>query len=208
MPIRVKEAADILQVSKGTVRNWCADGKLPYSLSAAGQKVFDRDELIRFKNKQLGIEEAPPRKLFYVRSSNKTDVTVEAQINKLEEAYGTPDKVFKDFASGLNENRKGLKQLLTEVEKDSNSKVVYVTNKDRLTRFGFSYLEQLLEKCNCEVIVLDADDTKEPHEVLMQDFMSLLASFSGKFYRLRGWEQRKKFLRDVTEEVENHEKAK
>lgn len=67
--------------------------------------------------------------------------------------------VFKDFASGLNENRKGLKQLLAEVERDSGPKVVYITNKDRLTRFGFSYLELLFEKCSCEVIVLDADDT-------------------------------------------------
>lgn len=54
--------------------------------------------------------------------------------------------------------------------------------------------------------MLDSDDTKEPHEVLMQDFMSLLASFSGKFYRLRGWEQRKKFLDDVQKEVDAHGK--
>ena len=40
----------------------------------------------------------------------------------------------------------------------------------------------------------------------MQDFMSLLASFSGKFYRLRGWEQRKKFLDDVQKEVDAHGK--
>ena len=39
----------------------------------------------------------------------------------------------------------------------------------------------------------------------MQDFMSLLASFSGKFYRIRGWEQRKKLLKDVNEEVAKHE---
>ena len=38
----------------------------------------------------------------------------------------------------------------------------------------------------------------------MQDFMSLLASFSGKFYRLRGWKQQQKFLKDVELEVVKH----
>ena len=79
---------------------------------------------------------------------------------------------------------------------------ICVTNKDRLTRFGFHYLDAFFSHLGVRVEVLDSDDTKEPHEVLMQDFMSLLASFSGKFYRLRGWEQRKRFLRDVEREVD------
>lgn len=52
--------------------------------------------------------------------------------------------------------------------------------------------------------VLDSDETKEPHKVLIQNFMSLLASFSGKFYRIRGWEQRKQFLHDVEQEIDHH----
>lgn len=204
MPLRVKEAAEILQVSSGTVRNWCHDGVLPYSLSAAGQKVFNRDELIAFKNKRLGIEEDKAQTLFYVRSSTHNDVTIATQLNKLTEAYGQADDIFRDNASGLNENRVGLKNLINHIGKDKTKKIVYVTNKDRLTRFGFSYLEQLFNKCNCDIVVLDNDETKEPHEVLMQDFMSLLASFSGKFYRLRGWEQKRKFLSYVTDEVDKH----
>lgn len=61
MPIRVKGAAEILQISPGTVRNWCANGKLNYSLSAAGQKVFDYDYLVHFKNEKLGITEEVSR---------------------------------------------------------------------------------------------------------------------------------------------------
>lgn len=205
MPIRVKDAAEILQVSPGTVRNWCADGKLDYSLSAAGQKVFDHDYLVRFKNERLGIVEEPEIKIFYARSSNSNDVTVDSQLEKLNKEYGDPDYFFTDNASGLNENRRGLKKLIALAEENSASKTLHITNKDRLTRFGFSYLEKLLDKCNCTIVVLDSDETKEPHEVLMQDFMSLLASFSGKFYRIRGWEQRRKFLDDVSREVEKHE---
>ena len=40
----------------------------------------------------------------------------------------------------------------------------------------------------------------------MQDFMSLFASFTGKFYRVRGYEQQKKFLEDIDNTIkEKHE---
>lgn len=80
---------------------------------------------------------------------------------------------------------------------------VCITNKDRLTRFGFSYLEELLTVYGAEVVVLDSADTREPHAVLMEDFMALLASFSGKFYRLRGWEQQRKLIDDVAKKLDN-----
>ena len=35
-PLRVSEAAKILQLSPGTVRNWCNEGKLEYELSISG----------------------------------------------------------------------------------------------------------------------------------------------------------------------------
>ena len=36
----------------------------------------------------------------------------------------------------------------------------------------------------------------------MEDFMSLWASFSGKFYRLRGWEQQRKLVDNVSKNLE------
>jgi hypothetical protein len=36
----------------------------------------------------------------------------------------------------------------------------------------------------------------------MEDFMSLLTSFSGKFYRLRGWEQQRKLVDKVSKNLE------
>ena len=85
---------------------------------------------------------------------------------------------------------------------------VYVTNKDRFSRFGMGYVEIFAPFHNTEIVVLDDDETKEPYEILLQDFMSLLASFSGKFYRLRGWKQQKKLLETVSKEVEIREQSK
>lgn len=213
MPIRVKGAATILGVSPGTVRNWCNQGKLPYHLSAANQRIFDKNELLEFKAAALGDEIAGKETVvFYIRSSNGNDVTMDTQEKKLREAYGEPDLVIKDKASGLNENRTGLKKLLTliaENPEDSSKTIkVCVTNRDRLSRFGTGYIELFAPFHNTEIVVLDSDDTKEPHEVLLQDFMSLLASFSGKFYRLRGWEQQKKLIEKISMEVERREHKK
>lgn len=203
-PIRVKQAAQFLGVSSSTVRAWCNTGRLPYSLSAAGQRIFDQRELEAFKNKRLGTPvHDRTNTVFYVRSSSGSDISVATQVEKLTTAFGTPSEVYSDKASGLNENRRGLNRLLRDAaEPDSAITRICVTNKDRLTRFGFHYLDVFFSHLGVRVEVLDSDDTKEPHEVLMQDFMSLLASFSGKFYRLRGWEQRKRFLRDVEREVD------
>lgn len=206
MPVRVKDAAEILGISAVTVRRWCNEGRLEYSLSAAGQRLFDEKYLRSIVKKINNIEESeePQKIVFYVRSSGGSDVSLETQIEKLTKSYGEAHKVFSDKSSGLNENRKGLKSLIEFCKKNDNV-VIYISNKDRLSRFGFSYLLEVFNLTGSKVVVLDSDETKEPHEVLMQDFMSLLASFSGKFYRIRGWEQRKKFLKDVNEEVAKHD---
>lgn len=213
MPIRVKEAAGILGVSPGTVRNWCKQGRLPYHLSAANQRIFDKQELVDFKLASLGKEvEKKEKVIFYIRSSNGNDVTMDTQEKKLREEYGEPDCIIKDKASGLNENRKGIKKLLTIIASnpvDSSEKIkVCVTNRDRLSRFGVGYVEIFAPFHNTEIVILDSDDTKEPHEILLRDFMGLLASFSGKFYRLRGWKQQKQLIEKVSLEVENHERKK
>lgn len=205
MSIRVTQAAEILGVTAQTVRNWCNDGRLDYSFSVAGQRVFNKEYLINLVNEKNGAQ-IEPEKIFYTRSSNGKDTLIKTQIDKLTASYGKPDNIYQDKASGLNENRKGLNQLITHIINSQKPIQLYITNKDRLTRFGYSYLEKMFNTHNCEIILLDNDETKEPHEILMQDFMSLLASFSGKFYRLRGWEQQKNFLKDVQNEVNNHGK--
>jgi putative resolvase len=49
--------------------------------------------------------------------------------------------VLEDVASGLNEERESLSKLFDLVE-ERRIRVVVVASKDRLTRFGFRYLER------------------------------------------------------------------
>ncbi len=45
---------------------------------------------------------------------------------------------------------------------------VYVTNKDRFSRFGMGYVEIFAPFHNTEIVVLDDDETKEPYEILLE----------------------------------------
>lgn len=50
--------------------------------------------------------------------------------------------------------------------------------------------------------MLNDNDQKSMHEELMDDFMSLIASFSGKYYRLRGNDNKKKFMNKAQEKLQ------
>ena len=77
---------------------------------------------------------------------------------------------------------------------------VAVTQADRLSRFGNAYLIELFDAYNVKLHVLFDEKSLNygfkhdlKHE-LMKDFMSLIASFSGRLYRLRSLENKVKLL--------------
>lgn len=89
-------------------------------------------------------------------------------------------KQVKEYASGLNEKRPKLWKLL-----DSHSEwdVLIVEHKDRLTRFGFSYIERLIESYGKEIIVINLTDEKE--DDLLEDLVSIITSFTARIYGQR-----------------------
>lgn len=186
---RVGEVAKLLNVSAPTIRHYTNTGVLGYSRSPNGQRVFLQEHIDEF----LGVISTEEMIGFYVRSSQGKQEQLDSQRSSLYQAYGEPVKVYSDKASGLSEKRRGLNSLLNDAERGKIT-VVCITQKDRLTRFGFLYLERLLKAYGVEIRVLGETTEKSLHDELLQDFMSLLASFSGKFYRLRGFEQQKQLL--------------
>jgi predicted site-specific integrase-resolvase len=83
----------------------------------------------------------------------------------------------------LNENRSGLQKVLQKIANQEISKVV-VEYKDRLARFGFSYLTAYTQAFGGEIIVMDQEEKDEQQE-LVDDLIAITTSFSARIYGTR-----------------------
>jgi putative resolvase len=88
-------------------------------------------------------------------------------------------KIVKEMGSGVNDGRKKLLALLA----DPSVTVIVVEHKDRLTRFGFKYIETLLAIQGRRIEVVNV--TENPIEDIIADFVSILYSFCAKLYGQR-----------------------
>ena len=84
-----------------------------------------------------------------------------------------PEKVYTDIASGMNEDRRGLTDMINDIIEGKVSKVV-ISHKDRLTRFGFGYLEKVFSKYNVEIEVVNLEDEKSFQEELTEDLIAII----------------------------------
>jgi putative resolvase len=87
-------------------------------------------------------------------------------------------KVVKEVASGMNDKRPKLMKIF-----DSQPTHIVVEHKDRLTRFGFNYIEKLLKNQGCKVLVINRDEEDETD--MMKDLISVITSFCCRLYGLR-----------------------
>ena len=78
----------------------------------------------------------------------------------------------------MNDKRPKLLALL-----ESKPTHIIVEHKDRLTRFGFNYLEILLKQQNCQILVLNRDSEDETD--LIKDMISIVTSFCCRLYGMR-----------------------
>lgn len=86
--------------------------------------------------------------------------------------------VYKEVASGVNENRKEFWKAI-----NCKPKRIIVEHKDRLSRFGFVYLEELLKQRGTEVVVINRDTVEENE--LIKDLVAIIYSFCARLYGLR-----------------------
>ena len=124
--------------------------------------------------------------VLYARvSSSENKDNLEKQLDRLR-LYANAKgyqvvKEIKEIGSGLNDNRAKLNNLLKN-DLDTFS-ILLVEHKDRLTRFGFNYIDILLKTHNKEIEVINLVDSDR--EDLVQDFISVITSFCAKVYGQR-----------------------
>ena len=184
----IGEVAAFLNINVKTIQRWDREGVFKCERTHTNRRVINRDNLIAVLNDR-GM-------LFNDINSSKVDVIYARVLSNEQKAKGDLDRqvsflvqsikdlknptILTEVGSGLDDKRKKLDQLLDMVLQDKVDRI-FVTSRDRLTRFGFHYFEKVCNHHNVKIIVAkDANKEESVQEELTEDMMALIAFFSGK----------------------------
>lgn len=172
-------------ISYITAWRWCKKGKMPcrWERTPSGSILVHEDDTPE-----------TPRTYIYCRvSSHNKKEDLARQVSRCQnfcENNGwTVEKAYKEVASGMNDNRRRLNKLFGQ----EPGRLV-VEHKDRLTRFGFNYIETLLTKLGWQVVVINRDE--DDKDDLMKDLVAIITSFCCRLYGLRRGQRKAKEIRD------------
>lgn len=150
------------------------------------------------------LERPMDRAALYSRvSSSENKPNLERQAQRLYD-FATAKglrvtKNISECASGLNEKRPKLWKLL----KDDSWDILVVEHKDRLTRFGFSFIEGMLQEQGREVLVVNEAGEKDKEKELVEDLVSIITSFTARIYgQRRSKRKTEKIIAELTEDAE------
>src|SRR5215472_3134539 len=141
----------------------------------------------------------PGRVALYARvSSADQKGDLERQIQRLRDyaaarGYAVAKEV-SEVASGLNDHRPKLAKLLT----DPTMGTLVVEHRDRLTRFGYEYIRQLLETQGRRLEVLFPSETEDE---LVDDFVAVITSMAMRIYGQRSSKGKAERIRACVEQV-------
>jgi len=131
-------------------------------------------------------------------SSSENKNNLDTQLNRLR-SYASAKglKVYKEVSevgSGINDSRTKFLSIL----KDKDINLIIVEHKDRLTRFGFNFIEVLLNNSNRKIEVIN--DSENDKEDLIQDFISIITSFCARIYgNRRSRRKTEKIIKELKE---------
>lgn len=185
---KLREYAQLKSLTYRTLWNKFKEGKLPNAY---------KDEFGHIYVKQ-NTDENKGKTIIYARvSSNDRKNSLNEQQARMEN-YAKLNNLdvidsYKEIASGMNDNRTILNKILKRTDWD----ILLVENKDRLTRFGFNYIQTLLETQGKKILMVN--NSEDDKEDLMKDLVSVIYSFSTRMYGLR----RKKSKQEIIDFIEN-----
>jgi len=207
--LKPREFCSLVGISYQTFKRWVREGRITVVRTPTGRIRVPYSVVESILKEQTRIGEVKEvRAVIYARvSSSDQRGDLERQVQYLAQyctakGYRVVD-VLSDIASGLNTERGGLLKLFNYVV-NKQVDVVVVTYRDRLTRFGFEYLEYFFRQFGVRIEVVLGEEPKDAYQELVEDLIAIVASFAGKLYGMRS--RRKKNLvekfKKLLEEVE------
>lgn len=180
--LSIGQAARRLGVSVVTLRRWEASGKLKHSVRTLGghRRYADHDiNALLSKSGRINI--------CYARvSSHDQKSDLDTQVKFLEKHCADRNisvQTIQDLGSGLNFKKKGLNRLIHLILTQQVD-TVYVSNKDRLLRFGSELLVNIARHFGTTIQFLE-DKAHTFEQALARDVLEIITVFSAKLYGAR-----------------------
>ena len=177
------DVADLFQVSTKTIQKWDNKGILNFERSPTNRRVLPKETLIEYlKSKNMFYEEEPlsKRDVIYARVSsyreqkqNDLDRQVDYILSNRADLKNV--LILKEVRSSLDSKRKKLLKLIDMILNDEVNRI-FITHKERLTRFGFEYIEAICNHHNVEIVIMQSEqENKSVEQELTEDINSFLA---------------------------------
>lgn len=175
--MKLSQYAKQVGVSYETAWNWFKAGRI------RGYQM-DTGTIIVTEPMASMLVAQPARVVIYTRvSAAENKANLDSQAQRLQDYCAAKGwqvaQMVKEIGSGINEERPKLVKLLT----DPTVAVIVVEHKDRLTRFGFHYIEMLFEMQGRRIEVVNLSEAGR--DDLIQDFVSIITSFCARLYGQR-----------------------
>jgi len=184
-----KKAVEILGVHQQTLYNWEKQGLIKTIRTNGGKRLYDVESYLN--DKEVKSNEENKLKICYVRVSSKEQQDdLERQIAFMKNKFPR-HIIVKDIGSGINLDRKGLNKIINWAI-DGKVQEIVIAYKNRLARFGYAFIERLVEKySDGEIIVLNEIHDKEPEKELFEDVMQVMNVFVAKMNDLHKYKHKK-----------------
>jgi len=198
--IGICEASELLGISAKTLRRWTQKSIVKSFRTDKNShhkyKLSDVHKLMDIKEDENNEIKLPIAVYARVSSHDqKQKGDLDRQKSRLLE-YCVKKKyeveyVFDEVASGMNDKRSKLLKLMKLASDNKISKIV-IEHKDRLIRFNYNIILMYFNSHAVEVEFIEKTLNKSFENELVEDMLTLMASFSAKIYGKRSHQNRKK----------------
>jgi len=192
-----KKASEILGVHQRTLYQWEKKGKIEVIRTPGNQRMYNINKFLNYNNNET-IDNTTDAKLniIYVRvSSHSQKDDLQRQKNYMVKRF-PKHMVIEDIGSSINLNRKGLRKIIKYAIEGKIEEVV-VAYKDRLARFGFELIEDLIKVySNGKIIIVNKNKDLEPEQELIKDVLQIMNIFVAKMNGLRKYKDEESDIKD------------
>ena len=193
-----KEASKILGVHQRTLYQWEEKGLIETIRTPGNKRLYNvKKYLEKTKCKDNiceNLDELDNKEklnICYVRVSslNQKD-DLERQKEMIKSKY--PNHIIiEEIGSGLNLNKKGIKKIINLGIQGKINELV-VAYRDRLTRFGYELIEDIIKTYSKgKIVVISETEKLEPEEELVKDVMAIMNVYVAKMNGLRKYNKLK-----------------